>query len=247
VALACLFICAMALPAAAQTNDALESSFHLENSLLEQESERYARARELDRQALQRLVELTERLDLALYDQQVTVSEIRALEEELNVARETAMERLRASSAIRANIYRNLDRLDHLGQEIEQREDRSLVQADRLEGVWEIDASTAFGGTYGLMKLEMDGTQVSGVYRLSSGNRGSVHGTLVGDTLKMTRTDARLGDDMWINGTFDRQHGEIAGTWKLKLLGSGRPEYGEWTAKKISAVQARAIADELGE
>ncbi len=240
-----LLACTIALPATGQTRDALESSFHLENSLLEKESDRYARARDLDRQALQRLMELAEQMDQALFDENYPVSDLRSLEGDLSVARETAMERLRASSELRTNIYGSLDRLDHLGQELELINDRSLVQTERLDGVWEIDAATAFAGAFGLMKLTMNGTVINGTYRMSSGTQGSLHGTLVGDAVKLTRTDAEYGDDLWIDGTFDGTSGEITGTWKSKLIGTGRPEYGEWSARKISPDQARDVAEEL--
>lgn len=242
-----LLACCIAPPAAGQSLDALESSFHLENSMLQQESERYSRARDLDRQALQRLVELADQMDDALFDAEVPVSDLRTLEGDLNVARETAMERLRASAGVRTNIYRHLDRLDHLGQEIELIEDHSLVQTGQLDGVWEIDAGTAFSGNYGLMKLTMNGTIIKGTYRMSTGNQGTLAGSLVGDEIKLTRVDAEYGNDLWINGTYDRDKGEISGTWKSKLIGTGRPEYGEWSAVKISPDKAREVLETLPE
>ena len=242
-----LLACGMALPVAGQSLEALQSSFHLENSMLERESERYARARDLDRQALQRLLELVEQMDQALFDESVPVSDLRMLEGDLNVARETAMERLRASSDVRTNIYDHLDRLDHLGQEIELVDDRSLVQTERLGGVWEIEASTAFSGNYGLMKLTMSGTIVKGTYRMSSGNQGSIAGSLVGDELRLTRVDSEYGNDLQIVGTYDRDSGKISGTWQSKLIGTGRPENGEWSAVKISPDEAREVADKLTE
>lgn len=240
-----VFACGIALPVAGQTRDALESAFYLEDSLLEQESERYARAREKDRQAMQRLMELAEQMEQALFDENVSVSELRSLEGELNVARETAMERLRASSELRTNIYRNLDRLDHLGHEIELLEDRSLIQLDSLDGVWEIEAYTPFAGTFGLMKLSMSGTAIQGTYRLSNGHQGSLRGTLVGKVVKLTRSDSEFGDDMQIEGIFDSEGGEITGTWKSKVFGAGRPELGDWTARKISSDEARDMTEEL--
>jgi len=242
-----LFACTLAMPVAGQSREALESSFYLEDSLLEQESERYARSREKDRQAMQRLVELAEQMDQALVDENVPVSELRTLEGDLNVARETAMERLRASSELRTNIYRNLDRLDHLGHEIEKLKDRSLIQLDRVDGVWEIEAHTSFAGAFGLMKLSMSGTTIQGTYRLSNGHQGSIRGTLVGDVVTLTRSDSEFGDDMQIEGTFDSVGGEITGTWKSKVFGAGRPEYGEWEARKISSDEARDVAEELAD
>ena len=242
-----LLVCGMALPVAGQSLDSLQSSFHLENSMLERESERYARARDLDRQALQRLLEFVEQMDQALFDEQVPVSDLRSLEGNLNVARETAMERLRASSEVRTNIYEHLDRLDHLGQEIELLGDHTLVQTERLDGVWEIDASNAFTGAYGLMKLTMNGTVINGTYRMSTGAQGTLGGSLVNDDVKLSRIDSQYGNDIWINGTYDRDKGEISGTWKSKLIGTGRPEYGEWSAVKISPDEAREVADKLTE
>jgi len=242
-----IIACAVALPAEGQTSDALESAFYLEHSHLEEESESYARAREEDRQALQRLVELVEQMDRALFDEYVPVSELRALEGELTMAREAALAALQATSSYRTSIYDNLDRLSRLGEELEQVENRSLVQTEGVGGVWEIDARSAFAGTYGLMKLDLNGTMISGTYRLSNGHQGSVHGSLVGDSVKLTRTDSRRGDDLWIEGTFDRDRGEIVGTWKSKILGTGRPEHGEWTATRISLDEARAMAEELAD
>jgi hypothetical protein len=245
--LSLLLVCGLPQPAAGQSLDALQSSFHLENSMLQQESERYSRARELDRQALQRLVELANQMDDALFDAQVPVSDLRTLEGDLNVARETAMERLRASAEVRTDIYRHLDRLGHLGQEIELIEDHSLVQTGELDGVWEIDASNVFSGNYGLMKLTMSGTIIKGTYRMSTGNQGTLAGSLVGDEIKMTRVDSEYGNDIWINGTFDRDKGEIGGTWTAKMIGTGRPEYGEWSAVKISPDEAREVVETLPE
>jgi len=246
VMLAALLTCATALPAAAQSREALEQSFHMEHSLLERESERYAVAREKDRQALERLVQLALEMDGALFDAGIQVSELRDLDGELNVARETAMERLRATAELRSNIFSNLDRLDHLGSEIELLEDRSLVRTSDLGGVWEIDASTAFDGAFGLMKLSMQGTQITGTYRMSTGRQGSLRGSLVGDKISLTRSDSELGDDLQIEGVLDGNSGEITGTWKSKFLGTGRPEFGDWSARKISPGEAREVAEDLG-
>lgn len=246
VLLAALLACVTALPAAAQSRDALEQAFIMENSLLERESDRYAVARQKDREALERLVQLAVEMDQALFDAGVPVSELRALDGELNVARETAMERLRATAELRSSIFRSLDRLDHLGGEIEMSEDRSLVETDDLSGIWQIEAYTSFAGTFGLMKLELNGAVVSGTYRLSNGKQGSVKGNLVGDKLSLTRVDTELGDDLWIEAVFDREAGRLEGNWKAKIMGTGRPDHGEWTAVKVSRDEARGTAEELG-
>jgi hypothetical protein len=246
---------AAAVPTFAEGLDALESAFVREHLRLEQVSQRYFAARDRDREALEALDQLCVRMDQALIDENVPIDELQALEEQLGIARETAMERLRTSSQHRRKIIGHLDDLEQLGQKIEQQKDyatveldpalveldQALMELDDLGGVWEVEGSTAFDAAFGLMKLDVNGATVKGTYRMSTGTHGSLHGTIINDGVRLQRVDTEHGNDLVLEGTIDRAGGEMSGTWQSKILGTGRPENGEWSARKLSPSEVQEL------
>lgn len=255
VILAWGMVLAFAVPSFAQSLDALESAFVREHLRLDQESQRYFTARERDREALESLEQLCVRMDQALIDENVPIEELQSLEEQLGIARETAMERLRTSSRHRRKIIGHLDDLLQLGQEIEQQQnqaqvelnpvlaelDQAMAELDEMGGIWEIEGNDAFEAVFGLMRLDVDGTTVKGTYRMSSGAHGSLHGTIINDAVRLQRIDTEYGNDIVLQGSIDRDGARMSGTWQDKILGTGRPENGEWSARKLSPDEVQDV------
>ncbi len=223
----------LAAPAVGELVEVLETAFTLEARLLDAESQRYTAARRGEIEAFEELGRLGGRLDAAIADKTVDVAQLRRLEAEVAELRATALARSKQVAEQRQRLYARLDRLEELGAEIERQRHRGLVRTAELDGLWRIEAADA-DGTFGILKLDSQGTLVSGHYRMSNGAQGSVRGTLVQGKLEIERIDAVRGHDMTLDGHFDAAAGELHGEWHAKELSGGAPTWGEWTARKLS-------------
>jgi hypothetical protein len=227
-------------PLAAQSlKTVLETAFILETRLLDAEFDRYLEARQSEERALRQLRQRSSRLDQAMGDQSVPVEELRRLEGEITLAREGAFARSREVADLRQRLYLRMDRLTELGVEIERHRDRSLVATGELEGTWRVDVTPI--SEFGVVEFHLDGTVVSGSYRMSNGARGSIRGTFADNKLKLVRVDAVGGFDATLEGKLDPATGEIAGTWHTLEVGAGRPTSGDWTAYKLSPEEERSL------
>lgn len=255
-------------PGTVSSIEALELSFALETKLFESAFQRYVTARDEEKKTLSVLVDLAEKTDLAIVAQNLDGKGSWAVEERLVSARsEFLSASIRAADHRRA-IYRHVERLTELGTVIEQHRDRSLVKTEQLDGRWRIDLTPS--NEFGLMDLHLDGTMVTGTFRLSSGAQGSIRGTYVNHHLRLERVDTQRGYDMTLTGVHDLETGEIGGMWNATgptnvggsaggessvpgdlrdtwdvLDGSGpRDTQGEWTARKISPEQEQSVLPE---
>ena len=247
--------------------EALEQSFTIESRLFDSEVQRYRAARREEKKLLSRIIDLTEKVDAAIEEPSLDIEELWSLEDEL----ESAQARLASVSEktvdYRRTIYRNLERLIELGSAIEHHLDRSLVETEKLDGRWRIEMSPS--NELGLMDLRLDGTLVTGAYRLSSGAQGSIRGTYTNHRLALERVDTLRGADIALTGMHDPLTGEIQGTWEAMvptdISGSAgakdsltgevrngwqprgenpRNIFGRWTARKISPAEERGILSE---
>ena len=133
------------------------------------------------------------------------------------------------------------------------------MRTEKLDGRWRIELAPS--SEVGLLDLRLDGTLVTGAYRLSNGEQGSVRGTYANHRLELERVDTVRGVDMTLSGVHDPETGEISGTWEARgpsdVTGSAgrrdavtgalrgsvetpargretRDVSGEWAARKIS-------------
>jgi hypothetical protein len=250
------------------TIEALELSFALETKLFESAFQRYVTARDEEKKALSVLVDLAEKTDLAIVAQNLDDQGSWAVEEKLVSARSEFLSASIRAADHRRTIYRHVERLTELGMVIGQHRDRSLVKTEQLDGRWRIDLTPS--NEFGLMDLHLDGTMVTGTFRLSSGAQGSIRGTYVNHRLRLERVDTQMGYDMTLTGVHDLETGEIGGIWNATgptnvggsaggestllneirdksnpLDGSGpRDLQGEWTARKISPAEEQEILPE---
>ena len=232
-----LFVVSLAVlahPALVAVPESLKTEFTIESRLLDRDITEYGTARSRQREAVARLQRIGNDLDATLTDPNASLDALRGLEGDFSVALESACARARETGEIRKRLYQRMSRLAELAREIERQRGRGLIDLDTpLDGLWQIESQPI--DVYGLMNLKQDGTLVSGTYRMSNGNQGSVRGTFSGDRLRLEVIEAELGKVGEIEGSLDIEAGEISGRWQAMDLTGGRPAAGRWSATKVSS------------
>jgi len=227
-------------PSMAQTSARiLESSFLLEAKLIEADADRYVEARRLEVEAFEAFSELGEHIDELLADAQLPTDQLRESGLDLSVSLATANARSRESADLRRQLILRMERLLELGAEIERQRDRALVKTGDLEGFWRIEI-TPYPG-FGLLELRFDGTLVTGTYRFSNGDYGSVRGTYTNHLLRLERIEARRGLDGTMEGEHDSQSGVIRGVWQSSDVTRDERGVGRWTAHKLSPTEPEVL------
>lgn len=222
---------ALAVPAEPAAN--LESAFSIEAGLLDEEIATYGRARARERRAIADLQRLNEQLDELTADPNASLSSFTLLEEEVGVAIEEACARTKESAAARQRMYERMRRLSGIVQEYETNEERRQARSGGIAGVWRVEAQPI--DLYGVFELDAENLLVTGTYRMSNGNQGSMRGTLVGSNLELEMIDSSQGAVATIKGVLDTVKGEIRGRWFAFDLSAGRPSSGDWRADKTDA------------
>ena len=236
-----LSLAALALgPASGQTLlEALEADQRVETRLFDGELERYDRARLGEREAHQTLRTRADLLDRALKRRNTGLDRLSELESGVTEARETAYAASRELAAQRRQLYLRMAKLAELDAEITRERGRSLVPPSVLDGFWEIEFQPS--GEVGLLKLRVDGTLVTGTYRVSGSRTGSVRGTIADNKVDLERIDKANGFDSVLEGEFNPANRQIKGGWTAVDLSGGRLGGGTWTARKLSPVEEQRL------
>ncbi len=213
----------------------LEANRRIENRLFDGELERYEEARLRERQALQGLRSSSNALDRALKRNRPNLEQLAELEAEVDSAREAAYAVSRELSDLRQQIYNRMARLVELDAEIRRERGRLLVPPSQLDGFWNLEFQPT--GEIGLLELRVEGTLVTGTYRLSGARTGSVRGTLANNEVELDRIDNSNGFDSVLDGTYNAATRQIRGEWTAVDLSGGRLGGGTWTARKLSPVE----------
>jgi hypothetical protein len=221
---------AVAAPAESAAN--LQSAFSIEAGLLDEEIATYGRARSRETRAAADLERLNAELDELIADPNASLSSFTRLEEDVGVAIEEACARAKESAAARQRMYERMRRLSGIVQEYEVTEERRQARSGGIAGVWRVEAQPI--DLYGVFELEAENLLVTGTYRMSNGNQGSMRGTLVGERLELEMIDSRKGAVATVKGVLDTVKGEIRGRWFAFDLSSGRPASGDWSAYKTN-------------
>ncbi len=238
IATAVLLAATLAVPAAAQSVETLLLQVSLESELLAEALARYRTAREAERGALGRLEELSIRVDGRLRRGNVPLAELRRDESELLEASEIAAGRLRETALARAQIYEHRRRLSLLEQRLAEAGGGPLVPASGISGLWQIEMEP--GKAFGLLRIEADGTLLSGTYVLSNGEQGSIRGALIGDEVEIVRVDTGRGFVDTLQGNFDASRGSMEGRWTGNELAPAEgPTTGTWTGRRLARGAAR--------
>ena len=113
-----------------------------------------------------------------------------------------------------------------------EEESQSAAVENVLTGRWSILIQP--GDQRGVFRLNLQGTIVSGEYRLEGGFDGSVRGTLINDRLKLERVDSKNGFDAIFYGRLSPDAQQIVGTWEATTLGTGQAGSGSWSAARLA-------------
>ena len=210
----------------------LQSAFAVEASLLDEEIAAYGRARSREHRAVADLQRLNSELDELIADPNAALASFTRLEEEVGLATEEACARARDSAAARQVMYERMRRLSGIVQEYEATEERRQERSGGIAGVWRVEAQPI--DLYGVFELAAEDLLVTGTYRMSNGNQGSMRGTLVGERLELEMIDSNQGAIATVRGVLDTIKGEIRGRWFAFDLSAGRPASGDWSAYKTS-------------
>ncbi len=231
-----LSLLAAAAPAAAQNLlEVLEANLRIETRLFEGELERYDQARRREETAHKTLRTRSAELDRALRSGGARLGRLDELEAEVTEARESAFAASRELADLRQQLYGRMAALAELNAEIRREQGRRLVPASRLEGFWEIEIVPT--GEVGLLQLRVEGTLITGTYRLSGQRTGSVRGTLADNQVDLERIDNSNGFDSVLEGKFNPATRQITGGWTAVDVSGGRPGGGTWKARKLSPAE----------
>ena len=137
--------------------------------------------------------------------------------------------RVRSEQARRAMLASRLAdhgrRIAALREEIARRRITGGV-TDPLTGRWDVVINP--GARRGVYRLVLDGTIVSGDYTLDGGFRGSLRGTLVGDTVSLQRIDSERGFDANFYGRLTLNPRRLVGTWEATAIAPSPQGAGTW-------------------
>jgi len=231
-----LFCAAMLMPApgSSQSADSLKGAFGRETQLLDEAIDDFGRSRAAEKSAIDRLRQLSTQLDEALGDPNVSLDYLSNLEAQLAAARDRACTRLEHTAQTRLKMYDRMERVAAVARDFERQTDLFDRTQEGITGMWHLEVQPL--ELFGLMNLRLQGSQVSGPFRLSNGNQGSFNGSLAGDRLKLQAIDAETGRPIAnIEARVDVAAGQIIGNWTALDLSSGLPSMGEWLADKVSS------------
>ena len=232
-ALTCCLLALSATGARAQSAEELKGTFAQESRVLDQAIDEYGKARATERSAIEELRRLHDQLDAGLEDPNVSLGYLTDLETQLADARDRACTSLEQTAKARRAMYSRMERLAVVARDFEKQTELFGSAQQGLTGMWHLEVQPL--DLYGLINLRLDGSQVSGPYRLSNGNQGSVKGTLAGNVLRLEAIDSEEGVIADITADVDTAAGEIRGQWRARQLGSGLPSMGDWIADKVSS------------
>lgn len=133
---------------------------------------------------------------------------------------------LRTSVGVRRSV------IEQLQAEIRRLEEANPPNQDDLSGKWTVAIEP--GGLKGTFEFRLDGTLVTGAYQLAGGWRGSLRGTLIGDTVRMDRIDTQQGFVASYTGRLVNREGgkRLEGVWEATNLAAGMPAGGTWVARR---------------
>lgn len=235
--LSIVFFCAVVLiPEAgfSQTAESLKGAFGRETQLLDEAIDDFGRSRAAEQTAIEHLRQLSSQLDEGLGDPNVSLDYLNNLEAQLAAARDRACTSLEHTAQARLKMYDRMERVAAVARDFEKQTDLFGDAQKGLTGMWHLEVQPL--DLYGLMNLRLQGSQVSGPYRLSNGRQGSFNGSLAGDRLMLKAIEADTGRPIaTIEARVDATAGQIVGKWTAMDLSSGLPSMGEWLADKVSS------------
>lgn len=226
----------LAFPLWAQSGDTVlldvfRTQLELEKRLISAELSQLERGQEDLRQACDRMLRLADDLLRAQRDGEDAAT-LTSRSGDLRRAEAEVAALIASSQQLRATIVARRAVIEQLMAEVKRLEESLQASGDDLSGRWQVAIEP--GGLKGTFDLRLFGTLVSGVYDLAGGWKGSLRGTLVGNTVRLERIDSQLGFVAVYTGRLEVRGGErrIEGTWQATNLAAGLPSAGTWLAQR---------------
>jgi hypothetical protein len=211
----------------------IETDLRLERKLLSLDLAAYREARALEMRTRDQLATVTGRLDQALTGSSMALGTLESVHMELSSARAASQI---AADRVEWQIQRLEDRLRRIGF-LEGESGRPGTPTDPVSGTWQVTVRPQ--NQTGTWELTLNGTLVSGSYRMNGGAAGSFRGTYTDNRLRLERVDATRGFDSVFLGTVDPATGRLSGSWTAQELASGQPAQGDWSAVRNGAGSER--------
>lgn len=207
------------------------TEFTIESRLLERDTALYGQARDRERTAIREMRQLAEDVDRTIVDPNAALSTLRDLEAKLSAAREIAYLRAKETGEVRLRMYDRMERMGQLAQAVQRANPASLATGGGPAGLWQIGLEPL--DTWGLMKLVVEGQLVTGSYRMSNGNRGSLRGTWSGGELDLEVIHSEQGLVGKLHGKLDDDF-SLFGRWNATDVSSGQSAAGSWWAYPVT-------------
>lgn len=211
----------------------IETDLRLERKLLSLDLAAYREARALETRTRDQLATVTGRLDQALTGSSMSLGTLESVHLELSSARAASQI---AADRVEWQIQRLEDRLRRIGF-LEGEAGRPGTPTDPVSGTWRVTVLPQ--NQAGTWHLTLNGTLVSGSYKMDAGAAGSFRGTYSDNRLRLERVDASRGFDSVYLGAVDPATGRLGGTWTAQDLASGQPAQGNWSAVRSGAGSER--------
>lgn len=239
--LACLVLTLLAVslaPAPAQETTGtasaqIETDLRLERKLLALDLAAYREARALEQRTRDQVAGVVTRLDQTLDGSSVALGTLETVHLELSSARAASQI---AADRVEWQIQRIEDRLRRIGF-LEGEAGRPAAPRDPVSGTWRVTVQPQ--NQAGTFELTLNGTLVTGSYRMDAGAAGSFRGTYTDNRLRLERVDATRGFDSVFLGSVDPATGRLSGSWTANDLASGQPARGDWSAVRNGAGSER--------
>lgn len=220
-----------AQPADTVLVDVFRTQLELEKRLISAELSQLERGQEELRLACDRMLRLSDDLLRAQRDGE-DVATLSSRSADLRRAEAEVAALISGAQQLRATVVARRAVIEQLAAEVKRLEEALQTTGDELTGRWQVVIEP--GSLKGTFDLRLFGTLVSGVYELSGGWKGSLRGTLVGNTVRLERIDSQLGFVAVYTGRLEVRGGErrIEGTWQATNLAAGLPSAGTWLAQR---------------
>jgi hypothetical protein len=231
--LACLVLTLLAVALATAQDTAatrsaaalqIETDLRLERKLLALDLAAFREARTLETRTRDQVATVAGRLDQALASDTVALGTLEGLHLELSSARAASQI---AADRVEWQIQRLEDRLRRIGF-LEGEAGRPGTPTDPISGTWRVAVMPQ--NQAGTWTLALNGTLVTGSYKMNGGAAGSFRGTYSDNRLRLERVDATRGFDSVFLGSVDAATGRLSGSWTAQDLASGQPAQGQWSA-----------------
>jgi|GEM_PF-556314 len=227
----------------------LQTEMALQRKLLAEDLLGYSDLRDGERQRWRQVDDLKTEIDIALADEALlrqpdALLTVRLTERRLESAVGEAESATVRARELRRQIVERVRKIHLLARELRRLSPVEEQTTDPLTGRWEITSRPDL--VTGIFDVVLDGTQVSGRYRLSNGHRGSLRGRFTGRNLHLERVDRERGFDAVFDGSLDVEEEKITGFWRPTDLSGGAPGGGDWWAERPDAEEG-APEDVLNE